>query len=157
MGLFTDCITKVLGIFNESGYVKGVAVVLRNADDTHDVQQGDGLGGAKVSLSTASTATLASQATLASVLAQLVTILSRLDQPTKHTAITPHDTTDVTLTASKGLLIGGSGNLYYTLVSAVDAEVGPLAVQPGQFVPGQFAKVKTKGGLTTATGIMGLS
>lgn len=60
MGLFTDCITKVLGIFNESGYVKGVAVVLRNADDTHDVQQGDGAGGAKVSLSTASTAALAS-------------------------------------------------------------------------------------------------
>ena len=156
MGLFTNFLDKIIGVFNESGYVKGVAVVLRNADDTHDVQQGDGLGGAKVSLSTASTAALASQTTLASVLAQILALYNSLLQPEKHTVLTPHDTTDITAIASKGLMIGGSGNLYYTLVSAPDTVVGPIPVQPGQFVPGRFAKLKTTGP-TTATTIVGMS
>lgn len=156
MALFTGAIDKIKGVFSTKVHVEPVAIVLTKADGSADIQGSGGNGDALVSLSSASTAALASQATLAAILAQLVTQLARLDLPTKHTAITPHDTNDITAVASKGLQIGGGGNIYYTLVSAPTTPVGPVIVQPGQTLWGQFALVKTTGP-TTATNIIGLS
>lgn len=97
----------------------------------------------------------ATQTTLAAVLAYLANLAaeSTVAQPTVWTAVTKSDATDLTALATKGLLVGGAGDLAVRLVGAPSTTV-TLAVQAGQYVPGKFTRVMAA---TTATGIVALS
>jgi len=117
-------------------------VILSKSDGSPDLQQSGGNGDALVSLSTASTAALASQTTAAALLAVE-------SQPEVWTAITPHDTNDLSAIASKGLKIGGSGNLVFVMAGSTNVITQP--VQPGEFFPGHFKLIKAA---TTATNVL---
>lgn len=88
-----------------------------------------------------------------SVTATTTALEALLAIPTKHTAITKSDSTDLTALANVGVLIGGAGDLAYRLTGAPTTTV-TLAVVAGQFVPGQFTRVMAA---TTATGIVGVA
>ena len=92
------------------------------------------------------TSTLATQVTAAAILALLQT-------PTKHTAITPHDDTDLATLANFGIYVGGDGNLAYRTAGTAGTTV-TLAVVQGQFVYGAFTRVMAA---TTATNLVGVA
>ena len=83
----------------------------------------------------------------------LDSIVSLLAIPTKHTAITKSDDTDLTTFANYGVYIGGDGNLKYRTVGVPNTTI-TLPVVAGQFVVGQFTRVMAA---TTATSIVGVS
>jgi len=126
MAFFTGWATKLTAFLTQN--VGATAIILTKADGSPDMAQSNGLGGFVVADSSAV-------------------------QPTIYTAVTPADATDLAALATKGLLIGGSGNLAVRMMGALGTTI-TLAVQPGQFVPGQFSRVMAA---TTATGIVALS
>ena len=76
---------------------------------------------------------------------------SLLAPPTKATAITASDATDLTTIAPIGITIGVGGTLVARFAGAPTTSV-TMTVQAGQFVYGQFVRVMAA---TTATGIVG--
>jgi hypothetical protein len=69
-------------------------------------------------------------------------------QPRRMIAVTPNDGTDVTLTATKGLWVGGAGNV--AVKGAGDSVAVTLAAVPaGTYLPGSFSRVMATN--TTAT------
>lgn len=143
MAFWTNILDKLSAEFKANFRdVTLTGVLLSKSDGSPDLQQSGGNGDALVSLSAASTAALASQTTLASVLDQLT-------QPRVWTAVTPHDTNDLTALATKGVKVGGSGNLVFVMVGSTNVITQP--VQPGEFFPGNFKLIKAA---TTATNVL---
>lgn len=87
--------------------------------------------------------------TLVSLLAALVAV----GQPVTSTAVTPSDSTDLTTLATKGIWVGGTGDLSIKLLND-SAAVSILAVPAGTFIPGSFKRVMAA---TTATSIVAFS
>lgn len=84
---------------------------------------------------------------LASILADLVLLL----QPTKLTAVTKSDSTDTTATATKGIWVGGAGDL--AVKGAGDSvAVTLVAVPAGTYIPGAYQRIMATN--TTATNIV---
>jgi hypothetical protein len=85
----------------------------------------------------------------------VATVLSRnngIDAgPSKSSAITPSDSTDVTSLANYGLVVSVGGTLAFKLQG--DSTATSITVYPAQFIPGQFLRVMVA---TTAT-VIGLS
>lgn len=93
---------------------------------------------------------LSSQATAA----KQDTLLAALQQPTKVTAVTKHDDTDITATASKGLWIGTGGDVAVKGVGD-SAATTLLAVPSGTYIPGAYQRVMATN--TTASNIASFS
>lgn len=72
--------------------------------------------------------------------------------PTKSVAITKSDSTDLSATVTKGIWVGGGGDVAIKLVGDT-AAVTLVAVPSGTFIPGRFARVMSTN--TTATSIVG--
>ena len=125
MALFSNWAANLLGAFNANGYVLPSGVVMSKADASGDILHSNGNGAALVDSVVPSTAT----------------------------AITASDSTDVSATTSKGVLVGGAGNLALRSIGAPTTTV-TIAVVAGQYVPIQCSRVMAA---TTATGIVGLS
>lgn len=85
----------------------------------------------------------ASEATLAALYAVLA-------QPTRTFPITPSDTTDLSSTVTKGLIVSVAGTLVYKLSG--DSTASTITVFGGQYVPGVVSRVMAA---TTAT-VLGL-
>lgn len=93
--------------------------------------------------------TLGTQTTAAAILAAL----TALQQPALSTAVTPSDATDLTAFATKGIWIGGPGDLSIELINN-SSPTSILAVPAGTFLPGSFKRVMAA---TTATSIVAFS
>lgn len=81
-------------------------------------------------------------------------LLAALQQPTKVTAVTKHDDTDITATASKGLWVGTGGDLAVKGVGDSSATT-LLAVPSGTYIPGAYQRVMATN--TTASNIASFS
>ncbi len=78
-------------------------------------------------------------------------LLLVLRPPNKTTTITPSDATDLSGIVSRGVFIGGSGNLVFKL--SADTVAVTVPVTAGQFVAGNFLRVMAA---TTATNVVGI-
>lgn len=78
-------------------------------------------------------------------------LLAALQQPTKVTAVTKHDDTDITATASKGLWIGSGGDVAVKGVGDSSATT-LVAVPSGTYIPGAYQRVMATN--TTASNIV---
>lgn len=74
-----------------------------------------------------------------------------LKQPTRMATVTKSDSTDITSTATKGLYVGGAGDLAVMGVGD-SAAVTLVGVPAGTFVPGAYKRVMSTN--TTATNII---
>ena len=75
---------------------------------------------------------------------------SEVDSPVRHmAAVTPNDSTDLTI-ASRGLYIGGAGNIKVTTVDGDTATM--VGVTAGSYYPIRIARVWSTD--TTATNIL---
>jgi hypothetical protein len=162
---FFDSLAAALKDVVSSVYPTVSAIALKKADGTIDFLKSDDNGSAMVNL--AAGEGIATDASVLAVSAQLPASLgakaktasfsvalatdSLLAPPTKPTAITASDETDLTALASIGVTIGVGGNLAFRMVGAPSTTI-TLAVYAGQFVYGQFTRVMAA---TTATGIVG--
>lgn len=81
------------------------------------------------------------------------TSVASLRQPQFSAPVVPNDVTDISATATKGLVVGGAGSLVGRLVG--DALDRTWQVVAGEYVPGSFKLVKATG--TTATAIISYS
>lgn len=93
-----------------------------------------------IGANTTAQATAAAQASL----------LAALQQPTKTTAVTKSDSTDITTTATKGLWVGTGGDLAVKATGDSSATT-LLAVPSGTYIPGAYARVMAA---TTASNII---
>lgn len=82
------------------------------------------------------------------------TLLAALQHPTKVTAVTKSDSTDITATASKGIWVGTGGDI--ALRGVGDSSATTLAAVPsGTYIPGAYMRVMSAG--TTASNIVSFS
>lgn len=82
---------------------------------------------------------------------EIISQLANLTAPSRATALTASDSTDITSVASVGISVGGDGDLVFRAAGAPTTTV-TLPVVKGQFVWGRFARVMNS---TTATGLVG--
>lgn len=71
-----------------------------------------------------------------------------LQQPTKFASVVKSDSTDITLTATKGLWVGTAGDL---IAKGTDGVAVTFKVVSGSYVPGAFSRVMVA---TTAADIV---
>lgn len=83
---------------------------------------------------------------------QIQGLLAAIAPPTKSIAITKSDLTDLTGTVTKGIWIGGAGDVAIKLEGDAAATT-IVAVPAGTFIPGRFARVMSTN--TNATIIVG--
>jgi hypothetical protein len=92
-------------------------------------------------------------AKLRGIVSRLIELIGWTSSPTIWTAVAKSDSTDLTGLATKGLLVGGAGDIAVRLSGAPSTTVTQTVVA-GQYLPGNFTRVMAA---TTATGITALS
>ncbi len=86
--------------------------------------------------------------------ADLAAVLAAVAMPRKGVAVTKSDSTDLSATATKGIWVGGAGDVAVMFIDDTVA-VSILAVSAGTFLPGSYKHVMATG--TTATSIIAFS
>ena len=133
-------------LLTESNALGGGATAANQATEIASIASLDGKVPPKGSAAMAA----ATPVTLATDDAQMAALILALSQPTKSYAITPSDSTDLSSTVTKGLVVSVAGTL--SLKLSGDSSATSITVVAGQYLPGKVLRVMT----ATTAAVVGL-